>query len=103
MTLSIYVTSALLVLLSASSLCSAFVLPQGSRSTGISTCRQVASKDATSTSTDEAQSSYQLSRGDGSTGGGGLAMPNMEDEDDDGLVRPKVSPPFFPQEKVSFW
>lgn len=30
---------------------------------------------------------YEIARGDGSTGGGGLPMPNK----DDGLVRPKVS------------
>jgi hypothetical protein len=31
---------------------------------------------------------YEIARGDGSTGGGGLPMPT---EEDDGLVRPKVS------------
>jgi len=31
---------------------------------------------------------YEISRGDGSTGGGGLPMPNKEAND--GLVRPKV-------------
>lgn len=32
---------------------------------------------------------YEIARGDGSTGGGGLPMPSSL-EDDDGLVRPKV-------------
>lgn len=36
----------------------------------------------------EQQSAYEIARGDGSTGGGGLPMPNQEE---DGLVRPKVS------------
>ena len=31
---------------------------------------------------------YEIARGDGSTGGGGLPMPHAED--DDNLVRPKV-------------
>ena len=35
------------------------------------------------------ESSYVVSRGDGSTGGGGLAMPH-ETEDESGLRRPKV-------------
>ena len=36
---------------------------------------------------------YVIARGDGSTGGGGLPMPNAseEDTDDNGLRRPKVS------------
>jgi len=35
--------------------------------------------------------SYLIARGDGSTGGGGLPMPGKDrDEDSDGLVRPKV-------------
>lgn len=34
--------------------------------------------------------SYEIARGDGSTGGGGLPMPSATEEDD-GLVRPKVS------------
>lgn len=75
-----YVSSALLVLVAASS--SAFVLPPRSLST--STTQSVVSRDVE----EATQSSYQKSRGDGSTGGGGLAMPNIEE--DDGLVRPKV-------------
>lgn len=36
--------------------------------------------------------SYLIARGDGSTGGGGLPMPGKDrDEDSDGLVRPKVN------------
>lgn len=41
------------------------------------------------TETQEQDIPYALSRGDGSTGGGGLPMPQQQD---DGLVRPKVSP-----------
>lgn len=33
---------------------------------------------------------YAVARGDGSTGGGGLAMPKVSEEEDDGLRRPKV-------------
>ena len=33
---------------------------------------------------------YSIARGDGSTGGGGLAMPHVSEEEDDGLRRPKV-------------
>ena len=33
---------------------------------------------------------YVVSRGDGSVGGGGLAMPRVSEEDDKGLRRPKV-------------
>ncbi len=36
----------------------------------------------------EKKVSYVVARGDGSTGGGGLPMPNSKD--DDGLTRPKV-------------
>ena len=38
--------------------------------------------------------SYTLSRGDGSTGGGGLPMPRNDDNDNN-LVRPKVNNRFF--------
>jgi len=51
---------------------------------------QVASKEST-------EIPYVVARGDGSTGGGGLPMPNAskdngedDDNDDDGLTRPKV-------------
>jgi hypothetical protein len=33
---------------------------------------------------------YAVARGDGSTGGGGLAMPKVTAEEDQGLRRPKV-------------
>jgi hypothetical protein len=39
--------------------------------------------------TQEQEVPYAVSRGDGSTGGGGLPMPQQEH---DGLMRPKVSP-----------
>lgn len=37
---------------------------------------------------DQEQLPYVIARGDGSTGGGGLPMPNTDGED--GLTRPKV-------------
>lgn len=55
------------------------------------TCLSVASQDTTIIeTTDEEDKSipYSIARGDGSTGGGGLPMPNADDED--GLIRPKV-------------
>jgi hypothetical protein len=50
------------------------------------TSRLWVAKDVTETQEQEVP--YAISRGDGSTGGGGLPMPQQED---DGLVRPKVS------------
>jgi hypothetical protein len=55
------------------------------------TCLSVASQDTTNIeTTDEEDKSipYSIARGDGSTGGGGLPMPNADTED--GLTRPKV-------------
>jgi hypothetical protein len=51
----------------------------------------VASQDVDEVKTveEDASVSYILSRGDGSTGGGGLPMPKSKG-DDDGLKRPKV-------------
>jgi hypothetical protein len=47
---------------------------------------------ASSDETVDAKIPYQVARGDGSTGGGGLPMPNKQlDADDQGLVRPKVN------------
>jgi hypothetical protein len=49
------------------------------------TSRLWVAKDVTETQEQEVP--YAISRGDGSTGGGGLPMPQQED---DGLMRPKV-------------
>jgi len=49
----------------------------------------VASKESTEL-TSETHVPYVIARGDGTTGGGGLPMPNIEEEEDDGLTRPKV-------------
>ena len=56
------------------------------------TSLSVASRDTTEVETpgkDDEPIPYAIARGDGSTGGGGLPMPNADD-DDDGLTRPKV-------------
>jgi hypothetical protein len=56
----------------------------------------VASQDATTATETTAKVPYSISRGDGSTGGGGLPMPNhqkvnaVEQVDDEELKRPKV-------------
>jgi hypothetical protein len=52
-------------------------------------CLHVASRETREIETQDDKLSYVIARGDGSTGGGGLPMPNSEDEDD-GLARPKV-------------
>lgn len=55
------------------------------------TCLSVASHDTQGIkTTDDGEKAipYSVARGDGSTGGGGLPMPNTDDED--GLTRPKV-------------
>jgi hypothetical protein len=53
-----------------------------------SSYRSIASSDETV----DAKIPYQVARGDGSSGGGGLPMPNKQlDADDQGLVRPKVN------------
>lgn len=90
-----YFVIALAVLLCASS-SQAFVVPSlphyQTTSFSTTTQRSVASKDSILTDNvdeQQIQSDYQLSRGDGSTGGGGLPMPRQMD-DDDGLKRPKV-------------
>eukprot|EP00978_Attheya_sp_CCMP212_P027520 scaffold92173_cov48-Attheya_sp.AAC.6 len=58
-----------------------------------------ASSETASASTDlENEQSYSIRRGDGMTGGGGLPMPGTKsladtetiDQEEDGLVRPKV-------------
>lgn len=90
-----YFVIALAVLLCASS-SQAFVVPSlphyQTTSFSTTTQRSVASKDSILTDNvdeQQIQSDYQLSRGDGSTGGGGLPMPRQMD-DNDGLKRPKV-------------
>lgn len=50
----------------------------------------VTSRDVAETTKEDQSVPYVISRGDGSTGGGGLPMPNAQDDDDDGLTRPKV-------------
>jgi hypothetical protein len=57
-----------------------------SKSTRIS----VASQDLTTETQTEQNVPYLMARGDGTTGGGGLAMPRVSEEEDDGLRRPKV-------------
>ena len=53
-----------------------------------STLKYVSSSDMKN----NADVSYLIARGDGSTGGGGLPMPGKDrDDDSDGLVRPKVN------------
>ena len=47
----------------------------------------MASQDLEEAETEE-KVPYVIARGDGSTGGGGLPMPNSDE--DDGLTRPKV-------------
>jgi hypothetical protein len=57
------------------------------KKTHVPTTRLSVAKDVMETQEQEVP--YAISRGDGSTGGGGLPMPQQED---DGLMRPKVSP-----------
>jgi len=49
-------------------------------------------EEDTETKSQQQQSEYEKARGDGSSGGGGVPMPKqvIVEEDDDGLVRPKV-------------
>ena len=49
-------------------------------------------EDTDTKSQQQQQSEYEKARGDGSSGGGGVPMPKqvIVEEEDDGLVRPKV-------------
>jgi hypothetical protein len=64
--------------------------PNNSHSTRQRNRLSIASRDLDEVETQDKvkKVSYTVARGDGSTGGGGLPMPNSSD--DDGLTRPKV-------------
>lgn len=62
----------------------------GTLTKSTSTRIAVASQDVIAETQEEQNVPYMIARGDGTTGGGGLAMPHVSEEEDDGLRRPKV-------------
>lgn len=60
------------------------------RSSPLSVSSEVEENASTEERKIEESVPYAVSRGDGTKGGGGLAMPKVTEEEDDGLRRPKV-------------